>query len=660
MNTRISHSTNLEAVKYLGAPLPLRWFLLMALFLAMSGAMFGQASANPGASGPYIKKAVDRGIAVEASIEPVDPAARGRAFREGDSATFRFRFADATTNQPLQGAYPIAWMALNPDGRTPKCTELVQGLLNSNFLSRPELELNSYYVLAMNDDATISVVDPLFGYGNSKLLTLLRLDSPAEDWALSSDGDRLFVSTPDTSAIVVIDTRAWKIIGRVELPGHPGRIGLQPDGSNVWVALDGPLAGATESGVVAISTTTLKTAARITTGKGAHAMAFSSDSRYLAVTNAEDGTVSLIALQSLSRLKQLHSGGQPVSIVFSLLSQMFYVSNRAEGTILVFEPKEQREIARIQAEPGLGQIKAAPRGRLVFVVNPERSLVHIIDSASNQMVQTAPVEKGPDQIVFSDKLAYIRHRDSETVLMVPLEISGGKGKLVSLVDFPGGQHPFGKVSRPSPADGFAQAPGENAMLVANAADKAIYYYQEGMAAPMGSFSNFGREPRAILVVDRSLRQRAPGVYETTAQLPHPGSYSLALLVDSPRVVQCFPVLVESNPDLENHAGVKVEFAKQEVPALVGHSVHVHFLIADGSNDAPRPNLQDVRVLAILEPGTWHDRLSVTQEGNGVYGIDFTPPATGSYVFAVESPSVGLSFNRSPKMRMTVVADNTSH
>ena len=29
------------------------------------------------------------------------------------------------------------------------------------------------------------------------------------------------------------------------------------------------------------------------------------------------------------------------------------------------------------------------------------------------------------------------------------------------------------------------------MLVANPRDKAIYYYQEGMAAPMGQFSNYG-------------------------------------------------------------------------------------------------------------------------------------------------------------------------
>ena len=50
------------------------------------------------------------------------------------------------------------------------------------------------------------------------------------------------------------------------------------------------------------------------------------------------------------------------------------------------------------------------------------------------------------------------------------------------------------------------------MLVANPADKMIYYYTEGMAAPMGSFQNYKRDPRALLVLDNSLRETERGVY----------------------------------------------------------------------------------------------------------------------------------------------------
>src|SRR6185436_8142912 len=70
------------------------------------------------------------------------------------------------------------------------------------------------------------------------------------------------------------------------------------------------------------------------------------------------------------------------------------------------------------------------------------------------------------------------------------------------------------------------APEEGAVLVANPADKMIYYYTEGMAAPMGSFQNYRRDPRALLVLDNSLAETASGVYSTTVRLGEAGHMTL--------------------------------------------------------------------------------------------------------------------------------------
>jgi hypothetical protein len=62
--------------------------------------------------------------------------------------------------------------------------------------ARPDVDLNTYYVLALNQEANISVIDPLLGFGTSKLLTLVILKSPGEDWELTSDSSsRSKVST---------------------------------------------------------------------------------------------------------------------------------------------------------------------------------------------------------------------------------------------------------------------------------------------------------------------------------------------------------------------------------------------------------------------------------------------------------------------------------
>ncbi len=87
------------------------------------------------------------------------------------------------------------------------------------------------------------------------------------------------------------------------------------------------------------------------------------------------------------------------------------------------------------------------------------------------------------------------------------------------------------------------------MLVANPADRVIYYYSEGMAAPMGSFQNYRRNPRALMVVDRSLREVTSGVYSTTTKLPKSGIYDVAFLLDSPRITHCFNAEAKPNPDV---------------------------------------------------------------------------------------------------------------
>src|SRR6185436_17629419 len=152
--------------------------------------MIGTASRPTGEALPLQERFVDQGISVEVTVQPVDPTRR--ELREGDEAVFRFRITDAATGNPLAGSYPAGWMDLTAPGVEPEtsCKHKVETFVEGSLFTRPEVNLNSYQVLALNEDATISVVDPLFGFGGSKLLAMLFLDSPGEDWALAADKKR--------------------------------------------------------------------------------------------------------------------------------------------------------------------------------------------------------------------------------------------------------------------------------------------------------------------------------------------------------------------------------------------------------------------------------------------------------------------------------------
>jgi hypothetical protein len=233
------------------------------------------------------------------------------------------------------------------------------------------------------------------------------------------------------------------------------------------------------------------------------------------------------------------------------------------------------------------------------------------------------------------------------------------GKELDIVKFPGGQlAPGTSPSAATIANALVPSPEGNTMLVANPADKMIYYYSEGMAAPMGNFQNYKREPRAVMVADRSLREESRGVYTTNIKLPQSGAYDVSFLLDAPRIVHCFEAEAKPNPALksERHAALRVEYLNTRRQLRVGEPYKLRFKLTDAATGQPKADLKDVRVLYFLTPGIWQKRDFAKSAGEGVYELELIPPQNGVYMVFVESASQGVSYRQLPYLTLEVPAD----
>lgn len=635
-----------------------------AAFAALALLFVAAAPAAATKGDPAYRKVLSReGIEVELTI---DPLAEGDAsLTEGDGVRVRFEVTDTNTGQPMPSLYPAGWMDLlvdrEPSGEE-SCKTLVGSFIGGGFLSRAELDLNVYYVLALNQDPTISVVDPLFGFGGSKLLTTVELPSPGADWALTDGGDRLFVTLPESDRVAIVESASWKVVTTAVTGPNPYRIAAQPDEQYLWVGWSEGEGEKARGGVTVLSATAMKAVAEIETGAGPQELAFSDDSRFAYVANRGAGTVTVIDVAELQPVATVATGPQPVSVAWSPLARAAFVSDPAAGTVTVIDGDDHRVAARIDVAPGVGRISISPDGRLGFVPVPSGDSVYVIDTATRRVVHDAQVEPGPVEIAFTAELAYVSHQGSDTVLMIPLGAVGQEGTPVPVIDFPGGNNPPALTPAPSPAAGMVQAPGATAMLVANPLDQAIYYYKEGMAAPMGHFKNYGRTPRAVLVVDRSLRETEPGVYQTTARLRRPGEYELAFFLDSPRIVHCFPLEVEADPVLSAKRAGRPAFARparRSGSVEVGETAELVFRVADSESSQPVPGLTDVQVMTMATGSNWHRRLSAEEIAPGVYRARFTPEEAGVYYAFVEVPSLRVLSNENPYMVLSAVEPGTS-
>jgi len=320
------------------------------------------------------------------------------------------------------------------------------------------------------------------------------------------------------------------------------------------------------------------------------------------------------------------------------------------GTITVIEEQRHQVLAQMKTKPGARSIRFAPGGRYGFVLNAKQSSVHIFDSASNRMLHEVKVVNSPDQVTFSSVFAFVRSLDTENVYMLRL---GELDKEVDVTEFPGGQAPPGQGSTPIRADSIVLAPEGNSVIVANPVDKVLYYYTEGMAAPMGNFQNYRREPLAVMVVDRSLREIKPGVYSTTIKLPASGRYDVAFLNDSPRVSHCFSLMADANPLLKERKSValSIEHQVKEKELPIGQDFTFRFKLVETATGNPKPDLKDVRVLTFLSPGVWQRRDMATSVGHGVYELKIKVPEAGVYMLFVESSSMGVGFQDLPYLML---------
>lgn len=569
----------------------------------------------------------------------------------GDDVEISLIITDTTTKTALSSLRPGVWVDGVHQGVEETCQDRVEAFLTGSITARPEYDLNAFYVLSMNDDATITVVDPLFSYGGTRLLTMINLPNPGEDWVLSDDSHWLYVTIPLSNQVAVIDTRNWKVKNFIHVGTQPHRIRLQPDGRQLWVSglvvTDG-----SKRGLVSVIDTDTNISTpipnNILVGQGHHDFAFSDDSRFAYISNEKSKTVSVVDVNILKVVKEVALKSSAGQLVYSAVSQSLYIVDGDAGEIVVLDGKTHEIRTRIQSAPGLTVITKAPNARFILVANVLRDTVHVIDSASDTIVQTADVGDRPSQIVFTLNMAYVLSEGSEIILMIPLERIGTISKL-SVVDFTGGHVPFGQQTMPSHANRIAPDPSGLAVVVGNPVDKSIYYYREGMAAPMGEFLNYGKEPRAIMVVDRSMKEREPGVYRTTVHLERSGSFVVAVFLDVPQIIHCFNIEVMDSPSdtrIDTHIPIKVQSLVNVEEVAVGEPFKLRFSVVESTTGQPINKLKDFTVLT-FNTSNWQMRQSAIYMDDGTYQVTFTLPKKGVYFATCSVPSRKLKYKDAP-------------
>ncbi len=650
----------------------------------------GRASAQDDGRVVHRQRLEVEGVAVELTVSGRDGSAKQLVERR--DAVVHVALRDAKTGTPLTDLQPFAWIDRQAQGESlagQACHNQVQAYLqgklfpDGSLAGHADVDLNSFYLLTLNRGATISVIDPITGFGRTKLYTTVRLEASGLDWTADADDRRLFVTMPRVGKVAVVDTESWDVVATIEAGKVPMRIAFEPGGKHLWVTNHGT---DDEAGVTVIDAESLDVVARIATGVGPAALVFTPDGERAFVANRDAGTVSVIDAVERVKLRDFPLGPRPVDLAYSPADDAVYVIDEAQGTLVGLDARTLDVLGGVPFEPGLSMVRFAPveahdhasagvrdeghehggehhaggaasdakaagPERYAFITNPVANRVHVFDVVTRTVVRSDSVGVDPHSISFTQTFAYIRSAGSAEVALIPLAdpTRGGTGHLDK---FLAGERAPLEAGPIGPGEAIIASPVmHDAIFAMNPKERMIYYYHymEGMPIPIGGLTTYGFEPHAIRIVQKGLKEVDAGEYRATVKLPEPGAYQVVFLLGEPRVVHCFePMQVLADPALrKGKVALRAEAQVEERTFRPGTNV-VRFALRDDFTGKPLRGLDDV---AIVVTSPTAGQMLVEGKGvrgqPGVYEFEVNARPASVYYVSFQIPSIGVYARTQP-------------
>ncbi|MDR3083808.1 MAG: beta-propeller fold lactonase family protein [Streptomyces sp.] len=184
----------------------------------------------------------------------------------------------------------------------------------------------------------------------------------------SIDGRYFIVSCEFSGELLKVDTEKMKVIGKQKLPFHgamPQDVKVSPDGKKFYIA------DMMADGLWVVDGDAFDKPAFLATGKGAHGLYVSRDSREMYISNRGEGTISVFDFPQNRLVKKwrLPNGGSPDMGGVSADGKVLWLSGRYNSEVYAIDTATGKQLARIKVGSG-------PHGLAVYPQPGRYSLGH--------------------------------------------------------------------------------------------------------------------------------------------------------------------------------------------------------------------------------------------------------------------------------------------
>ena len=236
--------------------------------------------------------------------------------------------------------------------------------------------------------------------------------------AITPDRRKAFITDLLSASISVLDTVTLTNIATIPVYNVPGETTITPDGRQLWVIHQAPLASDPDHSPVAVidTATNLVIKTVLIPGRGAKDILFTLDGRFAYVANNTLGEVDVIDTTTY-QVTSIPTEPGSRRLAISPAGDRVYVSNNYAASVSVIDTATQQVIATIPVGRAPMGIAITPNGEEVYATNQGDGTVSVIDTTTLTVIATIPTGALCQRVVITrdGTKAFVQNGFSDTV-----------------------------------------------------------------------------------------------------------------------------------------------------------------------------------------------------------------------------------------------------
>src|SRR5580692_6094903 len=283
----------------------------------------------------------------------------------------------------------------SPDGKT-----VYVALSGTPIAAPPQLDAkgNPVFQRGKDDDDDDSVKSDksadaigVVDVAQRKLTGKIQAGSDPEEFALSKDGSKLYVSNEDVKASSVINIATGKVEHIIAVGQEPEGVAAAPDGKRYYITCE---AG---GDIYAIDTGTYTAVGHFKVNVRPRSMDFLPGGSLGFIPSESTGELNVVDTAALKVVKviALPAGSRPMSVKVALNGQKVYSSNGRAGTVSVLDSRTYELLNTIKVGVRPWGMAISPDGKFLYTANGPSNDVSVVDLELNKEVARIKAGSSP-------------------------------------------------------------------------------------------------------------------------------------------------------------------------------------------------------------------------------------------------------------------------